>query len=113
MVRAEKLVIWAVALNLATGALAFESGAHAQAAPAPRAAASSPQSLAESLPGEARANYDAGRVLFEDQDYAGALVKFERAFKHTPDPRLLWNMAACEKSLRHYARALELLERYS
>lgn len=113
MVRADKLVVWAVALGLAMGALALESGAHAQPAQAPRAAAAAPPSLADSLPGEARANYDAGRVLFEDQDYAGALVKFERAFKHTPDPRLLWNMAACEKSLRHYARALELLERYS
>lgn len=69
-------------------------------------------SLAETLSGSAKEDYDAGRVLFDDQDYAGALVKFQRAFEATPDPRLLWNMAACEKSSRHYANALALLERY-
>ena len=69
-------------------------------------------SLAETLTGSARQDYEAGRVLFEDQDYAGALLKFERAFESAPDPRLLWNMAACEKSARHYANALALLARY-
>jgi hypothetical protein len=81
--------------------------ASAHAVPPPAAG-----SLAETLSGSAKEDYDAGRVLFEDQDYAGALVKFQRAFEAAPDPRLLWNMAACEKSSRHYANALALLERY-
>lgn len=83
----------------------------AAAQPRPTQPAAAP-SLAQTLTGAAKEDYDAGRVLFEDQDYAGALMKFERAFENTPDPRLLWNMAACEKSLRRYANALELLERY-
>jgi hypothetical protein len=69
-------------------------------------------SLAETLSGSAKDDLDAGRVLFEDQDYAGALLKFQRAFEASPDPRLLWNMAACEKSSRHYANALALVLRY-
>jgi hypothetical protein len=69
-------------------------------------------SLGDTLSGPARSEYDSGRILFADRDYAGALLKFQRAFEHTPDVRLLWNMAACEKNLRHYGSALELLERY-
>ena len=68
--------------------------------------------LADTLTGPARTEYDSGRILFADTDYAGALLKFQRAFEFTPDVRLLWNMAACEKNLRHYGSALELLERY-
>jgi tetratricopeptide (TPR) repeat protein len=83
--------------------------AAAQPRPVPPPAAGS---LGQTLTGAAKEDYDAGRVLFEDQDYAGALMKFERAFQTSPDPRLLWNMAACEKSLRHYANALGLLDRY-
>lgn len=70
------------------------------------------QPLAETLTGEAKAGYAAGRILFDDQDYAGALVKFQRAFEQSGEIRLLWNMAVCEKSLRHYARVQTLVERY-
>jgi len=68
--------------------------------------------LAETLPPEARAEYDAGKLLFGDGDYAGALVKFQKAATLSNNPRLLWNMAACEKNLRHYSKALPLVERY-
>lgn len=88
-------------------AAAQPSGSGARNVPPPAAG-----SLAQTLTGPAKDDYEAGRVLFEDQDFAGALLKFQRAFEATPDPRLLWNMAACEKSSRHYANALALLERY-
>lgn len=68
--------------------------------------------LAEALSGRAKLEYDAARILFDDDDYAGALVKFQNAFEYSGDVRLLWNMAVCEKSLRHYVRVLRLLERY-
>jgi hypothetical protein len=104
---------WIASLVMALGALGV--AAQLGAAQASRARAMPPAaagSLAETLSGSAKEDYDAGRVLFEDQDFAGALVKFQRAFETEPDPRLLWNMAACEKSSRHYANALALLERY-
>lgn len=68
--------------------------------------------LAESLTGMAKADYAAGRVLFGDGDAAGALVKFRAAHEASKEPRLLWNIAACEKALHHYARALTLVESY-
>jgi hypothetical protein len=89
--------------------LACFSPLTAAAQPAP---ASAPRSLAETLTGQAKADYDAARNLFGDEDFEGARVKFERAFDESGDVRLLWNMAVCEKSLRHYVRVLHLLQRY-
>lgn len=69
-------------------------------------------SLAESLSGPARADYDGAKLLFDVQDYSGALIKFQRAFSHSGDLRLLWNMAVCERNLRRYARVYQLVDRY-
>ena len=68
--------------------------------------------LSETLTGMARAEYEAGRLLYMDGDYAGASLKFQLAYEQSKDPRLLWNMAAAEKNLRHYAKVVELVERY-
>jgi hypothetical protein len=71
-----------------------------------------PVPLAQSLSGQAKADYDAARLLYADGDFAGALVKFSSAYDQSHDPRLLWNMGACEKNLRHYAKVLTLVRRY-
>lgn len=71
-----------------------------------------PAPLAESLTGMAKAEYEAGRILYQDGDYGGAKLKFERAYELSKDARLLWNMAAADKNLRHYASVLRLLQRY-
>jgi hypothetical protein len=85
----------------------------ADVAPTSSAAANiAPLPLSATLQGEARDDYRAARILFVDQDFAGSLVKFQRAYERSGEPRLLWNMAACEKNLRHYAAVLRLLERY-
>jgi hypothetical protein len=85
--------------------------AAARAQTAPTAPAVVPP-LSASLSGQAKVDYDAGRILVADQDFAGALVKFQQAFEKSGDLRLLWNMAVCEKNLRHYSNVLDLLERY-
>ena len=86
------------------------------AAPPPPSASAPAQGerrpLAETLTGIARAEYEAGRVLYQEGDYAGALVKFKAAYDVAKDVRLLWNMAACEKGLRRYARVYDLVTRY-
>jgi hypothetical protein len=87
------------------------------AAPVPAAAPAAPaepfkKPLAETLTGMAKAEYEAGRLLYGDGDYAGAALKFQRAYEESKDPRLLWNTAAAEKNLRHYAKVVELVERY-
>jgi|CZKU01.1.fsa_nt_gi hypothetical protein len=68
--------------------------------------------LSETLAGDAKADYDAGKLLIGDGDFVGAEVKFRSAYDRSNDPRLLWNVAACEKNQRHYARTLTLLREY-
>jgi hypothetical protein len=78
-------------------------------------AASSPglaAPLSETLTGEAKTDFDAGKVLFEDGDFPGAAAKFQQAYERSKDPRLLWNVAVCEKAQRHYVRVRVLVERY-
>lgn len=81
--------------------------------PAPGApAAPGPKPLAETLTGAAKGEYDAARVLYNDGDFNTAGTKYRAAYEKQPDPRLLWNIASCEKSLRHYTKAVALLHRY-
>lgn len=82
------------------------------APPATAAPAASPASLSDSLSGEAKAEYEAGKILYEDGDYSGASLKFQRAYDLSKDPRLLWNRAAAEKNLRHYVQVSELVRGY-
>lgn len=101
----------AVCISLAAAASATLPAAHA----APRLlaqAAPPPKSLAESLAPDARAEFEGGKLLFSDGDMAGALVKFQRAYEKSKDARVLWNIAVCEKRLRHYAKVIEYLERF-
>ena len=75
-------------------------------------AAGSPRSLGDSLTDDAKRDYQTGKLLASDGDFAGAALKFQSAYDRSHDARLLWNIAFCEKQLRHYARVLALLERY-
>lgn len=71
-----------------------------------------PAPLATSLTGNARTAYEAGKLAYSAGDYQGAYAQFARAYEVSKDPRLLWNMAVCEKALRHYAAAHTLVDRY-
>ncbi len=82
------------------------------AAPVTDAAPPAARPLNESLSGMAKAEYEGGRVLYADRDYANAIIKFEKAHELSGDPRLLWNMAVCEKNMRRYARMLRTIRRY-
>lgn len=95
--------------NLSLTAVAFSKP---QKEATPKAAAPSILPLAESLKGTAREDYDSAKVLYGDGDFQGALQKLKSAYQTSSDPRLLWNMAACEKNLRHYGQSLAYVERY-
>lgn len=97
------------ALWLLTG---LEAPAWAESPSASATASASQAPLSESLRGMARAEYEAGKILYADGDFSGAAMKFQRAYDESKDPRLLWNMAAAEKNLRHYVRVFTLVERY-
>jgi len=101
-----RYLITCVAVVSALGSAALAQS-HARAT-----AGAVPVKLGESLSGQAREDYESGRVLFENHDFAGALVKFQHAFDLSSDVRLLWNMGACEKNLRHYVRVHGLVERF-
>jgi hypothetical protein len=88
------------------------TAADASAAPsttAPSGAAPQPgeaRSLADSLTGESKRDYELGRLLYDNGDYAGALARFEKAHEASGDARLSWNAAVCQKALHHYAKAI-------
>ena len=70
---------------------------------APKAA--KPKTVREELSEAARKDWDAARDLVDANDFAGALVEYMRAYEQSKNPRVLYNVAVCEKNLRHYARA--------
>jgi hypothetical protein len=112
------LLIWAV-LGV-TAPVPARAEQPANAAAEPTSTASPPPTISELLTGDAKRDYESGRLLYDNGDYAGAAVKFQTAYEHSRaqnpkwegDPRLLWNAASCEKNLRRYARAIALVHRY-
>jgi hypothetical protein len=68
--------------------------------------------LDHTLQGAAKDAYGAAKVLFNNSDFAGAATKYSQAYDLSRDPRLLFNLAICEKNLRHYARTQSLLQQY-
>jgi hypothetical protein len=110
-------LVWALGLMVVAETSAFAqppaTGPAARGNPAASATtAAVPLPLGDALTGEAKDDYEAGRGLFLHGDYAGALVKFQRAFDVSSDTRLLWNVGSCELNLKHYVRVLRLIERY-
>ncbi|WP_437736986.1 PEGA domain-containing protein [Sorangium sp. So ce1335] len=103
------LALGGAALTGAAPAGAQPAPAGAQPAPAASAPAA-PRPLSETLTGEAKAEYEAARILFNDGDYRNAIIKFERAYELSRDPRLLWNIALCQKNLKRYTRLLATIE---
>jgi len=80
--------------------------------PPPAVVPKGPASLADTLTGDAKADYESGKLLYGDGDFAGAGVKFQAAYELAQDPRLLWNIAVCEKGQRHYAKVVGLTQKY-
>lgn len=68
--------------------------------------------LTSSLQGQAKEAYDSAKLLAANHDFAGAVSKFQQAYDLAKDPRLLYDVAVCEKNLHHYARMQALLQRY-
>ena len=91
-------------------ALAFTHAAGAaDKAAANVAAEKSQRPLTEILSGPALDAYLKGRDLFEAGDVVTGHAKLLEAYELSKNPRLLWNLAACSKSGRQYARAIREL----
>lgn len=106
-----KLALGLVIALAAPPLLAQPKTATKSAAPVAAPSPATP-TLSDSLSGSAKLEYDAAKILYDDGDYQGAYTKLKSAYDAAKDPRLLWNMAACEKNQRHYAAVAKLVERY-
>ncbi len=90
--------------------LALPLVASAQTAPISQPASEPP--LDDALHGAAKDAYVSAKILFNNTDFEGAATKYSQAYDLSKDPRLLFNLAICEKNLRHYARTQGLLQQY-
>jgi hypothetical protein len=73
---------------------------------------SAPVPLAQSLHGAAKDAYTTATALFKLGDFTMAEAKYKEAYDLEKDPRLVFDMAVCERGLHHYARMAALLRRF-
>jgi len=62
--------------------------------------------IRDELPVEAKQDWDAARELYDAGDPKSALVHFERAYKTSKNPRVLFNVGVCWKDLTQYSQAI-------
>jgi hypothetical protein len=99
-----------VALLVATTLLApsfvvaFETSASAQPAPKKK-------TLREQLPPEAQKHWDTALALYQRGQWDGARTSFNAAYDASKNPRVLFNVAVCEKNLGRYSRAIEVFKK--
>jgi hypothetical protein len=96
-------VVLAAALLAPTFAIGFETPAFAQ--PAKK------KTVREQLPPEAQKQWDTAMTLYSHQQWDGARASFNGAYEASKNPRVLFNVAVCEKSLGRYARAIEVFKK--
>ena len=82
----------ALAIGVAVASAAVASAQPARAGPNAPLLPGAPKPLSQSLTGEAKAAYDAAKLLLGDGDFAGAAIKFRGAYDQSGDARLLWNI---------------------
>jgi len=68
--------------------------------------------LTQSLTGRAKEAFASAQLLYNNSDFAGAIIKYQQAYDLSKDPRLLFNMALCHRSLHAWARMGTLLRQY-
>jgi hypothetical protein len=90
--------------GLAALGLGIAWGRAAAAQPAPSASATSAPHE-DPTATQAQADYDAGRLLLRDHADAAALIRFRKSYALRRDPKVLANVALCEKNLNHPAQA--------
>lgn len=81
----------------------------ALAAPAAWAQPGKTPGLRESLSDEAGSRFDEGSRLYRAAEFSAAREAFLAAYAKSGDPRILYNVAVCDKSLGRYARAITTL----
>lgn len=67
--------------------------------------------IRDSLPLDARADWDRGVDFAQHGDWKSARTHFRSAYDKSKNPRVLFNLAVAEKQLARYASAAELLKK--
>jgi PEGA domain-containing protein len=78
-------------------------------APAAHAQAKTP--LKNQLTGAAKEHFETGLRLSTRKDWNGARTSFQAAYDASHDPRVLFNVAICERQLGHYGAAVQTFRR--
>ncbi len=65
----------------------------------------------DSLPPEAKAHWDRALDLYNHGNWDGARTSFNAAYDASKNPRILFNVAVCEKNMNHYGRAIEVFKK--
>ena len=61
---------------------------------------------------EAKAHFARGVELYDENDFANALIEFRRAYEIAQDYHILFNVAQTHYQLQNYAGALDAFQRY-
>lgn len=114
---------YVAAFLLAVTAVGIEGGASAQPQK-PSSTQSSAQSASgaanastvanasPSTKAEAARHFKRGLELFDENDYQGALIEFERAYQILPTYQVLYNIGQVHYQLQNYAGALKSFESF-
>jgi hypothetical protein len=61
---------------------------------------------------EAKNHFKSGTELYDENNFRGALVEFQRAYELSPSYRILFNIGQVDMELQDYAGALKAYSRY-
>lgn len=94
-----------VASALVTPSLSFVTEPSAFAQPAKK------KSLRDQLPEDAKKHWDTALEFYQRKQWDIARTSFNAAFEASRNPRVLFNVAVCEKNMTRYARAIDIFKR--
>jgi hypothetical protein len=69
------------------------------------------KTLREQLPPEAQKHWDTALALYQRKQFDGARTSFNAAYEASKNPRVLFNVAVCEKDLGRYSRAIDIFKK--
>ena len=75
------------------------------------ALAQPPKPVRDELPEESRRVWDKARQLYSIGDFEAARAEYQRVYDATKNPRVLYNIAICDKDLKRFRAASEVLHR--
>jgi tetratricopeptide (TPR) repeat protein len=75
-------------------------------------AVAAPVAAQEDATGQAAAAFEQGLALFDEENWAGALAAFQRAYALSPNFLVRYNIGQCYRALHRYPEAIDALQAY-